>query len=164
MLIAPAMRASARTRTPMMAWSVRFMRYPIAPRATAARGPGSGGHDQEGHQREEHEQDEQDDRELPQPALDTAAAAVDRRVTAERAGQPGAPGLEQDRGDEADADDDLADRQGWIHAGNLRDGTAGDGITRHLRDRPAADRGARRRLSPPSAATRPARGSSVRRP
>ena len=62
-----------------------------------------------------HEQDEQHDRELPQSALDPAAAAIDGRVAAEGAGQAGAARLQQDRGDQGDADDDLADGQDGVH-------------------------------------------------
>src|SRR5689334_10228771 len=50
-----------------------------------------------GREAEEHEQDDEHDRELPEPALDAAAAAVDRGVAAERAAQPRAARLKQDR-------------------------------------------------------------------
>ena len=62
--------------------------------------------EQEHHQREQHEQREQQDRELPQAALDPPPAAVDAGVATERAGQAGAAGLEQDGGDEGDAEQD----------------------------------------------------------
>ena len=83
---------------------------PAAPRRDPSGGGQTSGQTYDA-ERERHEQDEQDDRELPEPPLDAAPAAIDRGVAAERAGQAGAPGLEQDRGDEGDADDDLADGQ-----------------------------------------------------
>src|SRR6185369_11627591 len=104
--------ATTTTRPAMTARSSRFIGAGRGVGA-AARG-GSGGRrrgEDERRQREDDEEDEQDDRELPQPALDAAAAAVDRRVATERARQAGAPGLEQDRGHEGDADDDLAHGQ-----------------------------------------------------
>ena len=103
----------------MTARSSRFMRIgtarPWAPPREAAQ-VGRRGED-ERRQGEHDEQDEEDDRELPEAALDAAPAAVDGRVAAERAGQPGAAGLEQDRGHEGDADDDLADGQERVHPG-----------------------------------------------
>src|SRR5829696_2324798 len=71
--------------------------------------------DDEGNHREQHEQREQQDGELPESALDAPPAAVDGRVTAERARQPGPAGLQQDGGDERDAQQDLADGQDRIH-------------------------------------------------
>src|SRR5881392_580364 len=112
-----------RTTSPAtMTRSRRFMRDGDG--ATGGRNPADGGdldgsdrgrREDERRQREDDEQDEEDDRELPEPALDAAAAAVDRGIAAERAGQAGPPGLEQDRGDQRDADDDLADGQERVH-------------------------------------------------
>ena len=117
----------------MTAWSMRFMDRAAARsgrdrRRTGPRPQIDRREDERG-EREQHEQDEQDDRELPQSPLDAAPAAVDGGVAAERAGQAGAPRLQQDGGDQGDADDDLADRQKRIHAEGPPDGTAADGIT-----------------------------------
>src|SRR6185369_10756636 len=60
---------------------------------------------------------------------DAPPAPIDRGVAAERARQAGSPGLEQDRGHEGDADDDLADGQGGIHVGLPPVGTATDDST-----------------------------------
>src|SRR5512143_2992715 len=86
------------------------------------RGPGwpgsggwNGGRQEVGSQGEEGEQDDQDDRELPQPALDAAATAVDGGVATEGATEPRPAGLEQHRERERDADDELADGQDGIH-------------------------------------------------
>ena len=99
----------------------------------AARRPGragqaaDGGREDERREREDDEQDEQDDRELPQPSLDAAPAAVDRRIATERAGQAGAAGLQQDRDDERDAHDDLADGQERVHGVDGSSVRYGDG-------------------------------------
>ena len=53
--------------------------------------------------------------ELPEPALHSPPAAVDRRIATERAGQPDSAGLQQDGDDERDAHQDLADGQKGIH-------------------------------------------------
>ena len=93
-----ATRTSTRTRTTDRS---RLVTAACGDRAASARrGAGSADED-EGHQREQHPEDEQEDGELPQPALDAAAAAVDGGVAAEGAGQAGPPRLEQDGGDRA---------------------------------------------------------------
>src|SRR6185369_3851796 len=82
-----------------------------------------------GRQRERGEQRDEDNRELPQPALDAAAAAVDRAVTTEGATQARAPGLQQDREGERGGDDELAGGQGGIHGWRSSVGAATDGST-----------------------------------
>ena len=62
---------------------------------------------------------EQDDRELPEPALDAAPAAIDGGIATERARQADAARLQQDGDDERDAHDDLADGQKGIHESRL---------------------------------------------
>ena len=81
----------------MMARSRRFTERLRSVRRTAAPRLRPSWREQVRGQREEDEQDDQDDRELPEPSLDAAAAAVDRGIAAERARQAGAAGLEQDR-------------------------------------------------------------------
>src|SRR3954452_9656860 len=83
-------------------------------------------------QGEEREERDQDDGELEQPALDAAAAPVDRRVAAERAAEARPAGLEQDREDQGDGDEQLADGQNGIHVRGTSlveppDGSTGSG-------------------------------------
>src|SRR6185369_158337 len=129
-----AATARTRTRPAMTTRSIRFIEWlrggrrsaPPAPR----RGPaGSDVLEEVRPDGERDEQDQQEDRELPQPSFDAAPAPIDRRIATERARQAGSPGLEQDRGDEGDADDDLADGQGCIHEGCPPVGTATDDST-----------------------------------
>src|SRR5512132_3421539 len=82
-----------------------------------------------GGQREQREQDDEDDRELPQPALDAAAAAIHRRVATERAAEARPAGLEQDREAERDGDDQLAGGQNGVHERGTSLDAAPDGST-----------------------------------
>ena len=68
----------------------------------------------------DHEDQRQHDRELEEPLLDAAPAAVDRRVATEGGAQAGAARLQQDRGHQADADQDL---------GEADDGFTGDEVS-----------------------------------
>ena len=116
----PARSASSTTSVPTTSESVRVieLRRMVFRRGGPPRSPdqaGGGGGEDEGGQGEDDEQDEQDDRELPEPALDAAPAAVDGGIATERAGQADTARLQQDRDDERDAHDDLADGQKGIH-------------------------------------------------
>ena len=96
----------------------------------------SRGHGHERDQREQDEQHQEHDRELPQAAFDAAAAAVDGRVAAEGARQARAACLQQDGGDEGDAQQDLADGQDRVHGWvDLRGVTVPDGSRSPGRDR-----------------------------
>src|SRR5438093_5606757 len=114
--IRAARRASNATSVPTTTESVRVIGLRLDAAGDAAACPSGGDLAREDvrHEREDDEQDEQDDRELPQSTLDAAAATVHGRVAAERAGQTGATRLEQDRGDQRDADDDLAEAEDGV--------------------------------------------------
>ena len=67
---------------------------------------------------------------MPQALLDATPAAIDGRVAAERPGQAGTAGLEQDRGHERNAHEQLADGQDGIHEEDVSDlGPAADATT-----------------------------------
>src|SRR3954452_24685606 len=88
-LTRPAMSASNTTRVPTTNESLRVIELRASVRtAVGRRGAGSGGgggREDECRQAEDDEQDQEDDGELPEPALHSPPAAVDRGIATERA-------------------------------------------------------------------------------
>src|SRR3954464_2244450 len=87
---------------------------------------GSGGRGQDVRaEGEHHKQRDQDDGELPEAPLDAPPAAVDGRVTAERAAEAGPARLQQDGQRQGDGDDQLAGGQNGVHGARSSSMTAG---------------------------------------
>ena len=136
----PAITASRTTRVPTTNESVRVIELRVddrSRRTPRCRDQAAGGRgEDERRQREDDEQDEQDDRELPQPALDAPAAAIDGGIAAECPRQADPAGLQQDGHDERDAHQDLADGQQGVHDVDSSE-RFGDGCYHKIRgDRP----------------------------
>src|SRR3954467_9576023 len=153
------MSASNTTRVPTTNESLRVIELRASVGTAVGRreagSGGGGGREDECRQAEDDEQDQQDDGELPEPALHSPPASVDRGIATERAGQPHSPGLQQDGDDERDAHQDLADGQKGIHESCS---------SRTLQPRDAITRAATGRSSPPSATAPRTRATSARHP